>query len=121
MSGFEKELAWIDGQKQPLIEEVKRWSAVNSGSHNLDGIRQFAEMAKEAFSTFRLKLRFWKLSRARKVNAKGDLVDHPYGPVVRISKNTNANRKVLLTGHMDTVFPKDSHFQTTPKCLMTIL
>lgn len=111
MSDFREELAWIDGQKDRMIDMVKAWSAVNSGSHNLEGLAEMGAAASAAFSSLPVIAEVVETLPGQRVGRDGELEPHPYGNVYRFSKNTNANRKVLLTGHLDTVFPKDSSFQ----------
>ncbi len=112
MSKFQTELAWIDGQKDRMIDMVGAWSKVNSGSHNLDGIGEMGAAVSAAFSSLPVKTEVVETLAGQRVGRDGEVEPHPYGNVYRFSKNTNANRKVLLTGHLDTVFPKDSDFQT---------
>lgn len=111
MNGFQTEMAWIDGQSERMIDMVKAWSVVNSGSHNLEGLSEMGAAASAAFSSLPIKSEVVETLPGQRVASNGEIEPHPYGNVYRFSKNTNANRKVLLTGHLDTVFPKESAFQ----------
>ncbi|MHA1543618.1 MAG: hydrolase [Alphaproteobacteria bacterium] len=111
MADFREELAWIDGQKDRMIDMVMAWSRVNSGSHNLEGLAEMGSAASAAFSSLPVKTGMIETLSGRRVGKNGEVEPHPYGNVYQFSKKSNANRKVLLTGHLDTVFPKDSRFQ----------
>ena len=38
-------------QQRPMLDQVESWSAVNSGSGNLDGLATTAKMLADAFVT----------------------------------------------------------------------
>lgn len=109
-------MAWIDGQKERMLDLVQAWSRINSGSHHLTGIERMGEAARKAFQTLGADFEKVETAGAEKMSAKGTMEKTRFGPVYRFSKLKNANRKVLLTGHLDTVFPADSLFQK-PKIL----
>src|SRR5262249_41843553 len=78
-----------------LLEKVVN---VNSGTQNLEGVRAVGAVFRAEFDALGFKTE-WASEDA--VHHAGHLIaDHP-GPGPRI----------LLIGHLDTVFPKDSAFQ----------
>ena len=112
MENFAKELAWIETQGPRMIERVKAWSAINSGSHNQDGLAKMAEVIADEFASLGAELEILESAPGKRVNERGEIFEVPFGPVYHFTKRAGANRTVLLTGHMDTVFPKSSNFQT---------
>jgi len=111
MSKFSKQLEWVDSQQGRMVETVEAWSGINSGSHNFDGIRKMGAAAATAFASLGAELEVRETKAAKKVSQKGDVEMVTFGPVYHFKKRPKANRKVLLTGHLDTVFPKDHPFQ----------
>ncbi|TGY87014.1 M20/M25/M40 family metallo-hydrolase, partial [Marinicauda algicola] len=45
------------------------------------------------------------------VEKTGDIRDVEYAPALKVSKRPDAPVRIVLTGHMDTVFPSESGFQ----------
>jgi len=111
MSAFDRELDWIEAQKGPMIERLLAWVAVNSGSRNLEGLKTMGKAAAEAFSPLKADAETIAVKAGEDVNGKGERVKTPFGPVWRFTKRPKAKRRVLLTGHLDTVFAKDHPFQ----------
>lgn len=89
-------LAAIDAQADAMLSRVERWSAINSGSHHLVGLR-----------TMRLAL-------AEDFAALGRVEEVPLGDerfALRLRCRPEAPRQVLFGGHYDTVFGVDHPFQ----------
>ena len=116
MENFAKELAWIETQGPRMIERVKAWSAINSGSHNQDGLAKMAALIAGEFTALGADLEIHQTAPGKRVNERGEVFEVSFGPVYHFTKRAGANRTVLLTGHMDTVFPKAASCQT-PKRL----
>ncbi len=106
-------LDWLDGEQQAMLNLVQDWSRVNSGSYNLDGLAEMGNRVRDAFSTLGADHDMIDLPDGELVDGSGNIRPLPYGPMHRFIKRCDAPRKILLTGHIDTVFPADSAFQTT--------
>lgn len=104
-------LAWIDSRGDAMIEQVQAWSAINSGSGNLAGLTEMGVALKEAFAELDAREDVIELGDATRVTDAGETEPLPLGPVYRFRKRADAPRRVLLTGHIDTVFPADHPFQ----------
>ena len=104
-------LAWIDDQQQQMVDRLVAWSAINSGSHNGAGLKAMGAEVSEAFSVLGADYRVEATAPGQQVAADGSLEPVPFGSVHIFSKRTKANRRVLLTGHLDTVFAVDHPFQ----------
>lgn len=105
-------LDWINSRSDAMIDTVRQWSAINSGSRNLPGLSRMADVLMEAFAPLGGDLRLVDPAPAHAVNAEGQLVPLEHGRILRLSKRPDAPRRVLLAGHMDTVFAPDHPFQT---------
>lgn len=109
---YKDALRWIDGQKDAMVERLLAWSAINSGSGNLPGLRKMGRVVAEAFAVLGAEQGIIDPEPGEEVAADGSLQPVHFGPVHVFSKRPEANRRVLLTGHMDTVFGPDHAFQT---------
>ena len=101
----------IDRESNAMIDTVRHWSGINSGSHNLAGLARMADALMDAFSPLGGTLRLVDPAPAHAVGADGQLVPLRHGRILRLSKRPEAARRVLLCGHMDTVFGPDHPFQ----------
>ncbi|MGK2285244.1 hydrolase [Pedomonas sp. V897] len=109
-------LDWIDRQGDAMLDTVRQWSALNSGSRNLPGLARMAEELTRAFAPLGGDLRLVDPAPAHAVTADGQLAPLEHGRILRLTKRPDAPVRVLLAGHMDTVFAPDHPFQT-PRAL----
>lgn len=107
----EEALGRIDGRQQDMVDQVIKWSRLNSGSRNLDGLAQMEALILKAFAPLGAEVELIDLPDGEFVNEAGDVETIRNGRSIRIFKRPSANRKVLMTGHTDTVFAKNHPFQ----------
>lgn len=96
----------------PMLAQVERWSAVNSGSRNLAGLKQVAGLLADAFSVLPGDLALVSPAPVDAVDANGRVEPVAHGDHLRLSVRPEAPVRMLFTGHMDTVFGVDHPFQT---------
>ena len=92
--------------------QVEAWASVNSGTTNLAGLAQVATMLADAFAALPGDIALVDPAPEDRVSADGRVEPVARGQHLRLSVRPHANRRILLTGHMDTVFPADHPFQT---------
>ncbi len=96
----------------PMLAQVERWAAVNSGSRNLAGLSTMAGLLADAFSVLPGRIDLIDAMPVDAVDPNGRLSTLTYGQHLFLSVRPEAPVRILLTGHMDTVFPADHAFQT---------
>ena len=105
-------LATLDDRHDAMLARVEAWSAINSGSRNLDGLARVADELASAFAPLgEVALR--DPSPVEAVDAAGDAQALAHGRNLHVTRHGDAMTRVLLTGHMDTVFDEDHPFQRT--------
>ena len=97
----------------PMLAQVLRWSALNTGTGNLAGLREQAGLLAEAFSALPGGLGLTDPAPVSAVGADGQERDLDNGQHLVLRVRPEAERRFLLTGHMDTVFPLSHPFQQT--------
>lgn len=107
-----KDLAFLDGKRQEMTERLRAWCAINSGSANLDGLARMRDAAQEAFEALGAEIGTVPSAPQSVVTPAGDIVERRLGDCLRIVKRPQAPVRVLLAGHMDTVFAADHSFQS---------
>ena len=94
-----------------MLRQVQEWSAVNTGTANLDGLKQQADMLADAFSALPGEIELVDPAPVTAIAADGSEYEKPHGQHLVVRVRPGANRRLILTGHMDTVFPEDHSFQ----------
>jgi glutamate carboxypeptidase len=94
-----------------MLTQVELWSAINTGTANLVGLAQQAAALAEAFGALPGTVELVDPAPVIAIAADGSAFDKPHGQHLVVRVRPHANRRILLTGHMDTVFPADHAFQ----------
>ena len=112
MSLTNAETALLDAlDASPMLGQVQTWSAINSGTRNLEGLARQADALAEAFGTLPGEIDLIEPAPVTAVSSDGREVELQHGKHLVLRVRPGANRRVILTGHMDTVFPADHPFQ----------
>ena len=98
---------------EPMLDQVLEWSAVNSGSRNIDGLGQMAALLGDAFSALPGSVVLVDAAPVDAVDASGRKIDLQHGRNLHLKVRPDAPAQLLFTGHMDTVFAADHAFQQT--------
>jgi glutamate carboxypeptidase len=94
-----------------MLDLTERWSAINTGTGNLAGLaRQAGELA-DAFSALPGKVSLREPAPVAAIDASGDEIERQHGDHLVLTVRPDADRRLLLTGHMDTVYPPEHPFQ----------
>ena len=91
------------GDALDFLEEIVN---VNSGTFNIDGVREVGHVFEKAFADLGFDTRWSEMPT--EMNRAGHLV-------CEINTGKVKGKKVLLLGHFDTVFEEDSPFQSLTK------
>src|SRR5687767_12618102 len=96
---------------EPMLDQVRAWAAINSGSRNLDGLEKMAAIYAEAFAALPGALELRPPAAVEAMAADGSLETVEHGRNLHVRVRPEAPVQLLLTGHMDTVFGADHSFQ----------
>lgn len=114
-------LKWIDGQQQIMIDLLCKWSNINSGSENLNGLAVMLKAIEAEFSSLDASIQRVSLPPRQDVDGDGKVISIPTGQALHISKRREAPFKIFLGGHMDTVYGIDHPFQSCQQIAPNIL
>ncbi len=95
-----------------MLAQVETWSAVNSGTRNLDGLATMAGLLGDAFAGLPGEIALIQPASAESVASDGTVAPLAHGKHLRVTVRPDARVRMLFTGHMDTVYPVDHAFQT---------
>jgi glutamate carboxypeptidase len=96
----------------PMLAQVERWVAVNSGTRNLTGLATMAGLLADAFSALPGDLTLVEPAPVEMVDTSGTVQSLAHGRHLHLRVRPEAPVQMLFTGHMDTVFPADHPFQS---------
>lgn len=106
------ERALIDAvDAAPMLGQVQAWSAINTGTGNLPGLAAQAAALADAFAALPGDIALERPAPVSAVAADGREVAVEHGDHLVLRVRPGAQRRFLLTGHMDTVFPASHPFQ----------
>jgi glutamate carboxypeptidase len=95
----------------PMLAQVNAWCAINTGTRNLVGLAAQAEALAAAFSALPGSIALIEPAPVEAVAADGMVHAQGHGRHLVLRVRPESQRRLLLTGHMDTVFAADHPFQ----------
>jgi len=96
----------------PMLDQVLRWAAINSGSGNLAGLAAMAGELADACAPLPGQIALLDPAPVTRIDAHGHEREVAHGRNLLLTVRPQAPVQILLTGHMDTVFDADHPFQT---------
>jgi glutamate carboxypeptidase len=95
----------------PMLEHVRAWAAVNSGSRNLAGLKTMAGLLADAFSALPGQVELVPPDPVEIIDPDGSVREVEHGAHLLVTVRPEAPVQLLFTGHYDTVFGADHPFQ----------
>lgn len=111
---FAAQLSWIDQQHQRLVDTLIAWANINSGSYHLEGVAHYRDVVQRDFAKLlddHDQIETVKLKPFSAVDDEGHVVEQPVADGLLIRKRPQCRKRVLLCGHLDTVYPAAHPFQ----------
>lgn len=112
---YKKQLTHIDSRHDELVKTLIDWANINSGSYHIEGVSRYREVVKAAFASILNDndvVETVALPPFEVIDNEGNPTTQAVADGLIVRKRPELKKRVLLCGHMDTVFPKDHHFQT---------
>lgn len=97
--------------EQAMLARTRSWASVNSGTRNVAGNAAMAALLADAFSVLPGTLRLVPAAPVHAVAPDGRMETIAHGDHLHLSVRPDAERRLLLFGHMDTVYGADHPFQ----------
>jgi len=87
------------------------WAGINSGSRNLDGLAAMRAQVSARLEPLADAVTVHAADPVTTLDDSGAEIAVPHGANLLARKRPDRTRRLILTGHMDTVFPPDHPFQ----------
>jgi glutamate carboxypeptidase len=91
--------------------KLKAWCLINSGSSHLQGLLQMQETLSNAFKPIADEIQVIPCPPAKTYNMTGHKTLMSLGNNLLIRKRPHLKRRILLSGHYDTVYSENHPFQ----------
>ena len=104
-------LNWLDSQQSTMESMLHEWCSINTGTENVEGLNTLRPLIIDAFKALNAQVEVLEPALVEEVTNQGQVRQVPVGHNLRISKIREGKPKVMMIGHMDTVFDKDHEFQ----------
>ena len=102
LSGPEKKMvATVEAENGRQLALLEKMVNINSGTMNFEGVEKVGQVMRAELEPLGFKVDWVPMAAA-----------HRAGHIVATHKGSGKGKRMLLIGHLDTVFEKDSPFQT---------
>lgn len=101
----------ITNRQKTMIDQLHHWCEINSGTENLAGLALMHQRLHQAFAPLADEIQTIKCPSIKTINMAGDAILQSYGDALFIRKRPKLKRRILLSGHMDTVYGVNHSFQ----------
>lgn len=105
-------LDWLNSQQQDMLHKTIELASINSDSLNRDGVNAVRQKLTEYCIPLGGEVKVQAVAPYPFLNRAGEIENIPLGDALSIKKRPEAPLQIFFCGHMDTVFPIDSPFQT---------
>jgi len=111
-----EEARLVEGIDQAaMLARTERWAAVNSGTGNPAGLAAMAAELADAFAALPGEVTLEEPAPVTEIAPDGGEVAREHGKHLVLRVRPEAERRVLLTGHMDTVYPAEHPCQAVTR------
>ncbi len=93
--------AAIDADQAHIVSLLETWVAQNSGTRNIAGVEKVRDMVRPEFEALGFELRWVPQAQVQRA-----------GHLIAVHKGKPGTTRMLLIGHLDTVFEPSSPFQS---------
>jgi glutamate carboxypeptidase len=101
----------IKSNQSTMVEQLHQFCNINSGTTNLEGLALMANALQTAYKPVADIIQIKKLQPLSIINMSGNATTQHCGDALFISKRPHLKRRILLSGHMDTVYAANNPFQ----------
>lgn len=101
----------LSAGKQSMVEQLHDFCEINSGTENLLGLSHMCQALKTAFTPLADEIEEIEFPPISTIDMSGNTSTQLCGKGLFIRKRPQLKRRILLSGHMDTVYGAKHPFQ----------
>lgn len=110
-STYKELIDTIQTHQENMVNQLHQFCEINSGTMHLQGLAKMAEALCTAWRPIADSIEIKKLKALDFISMSGNTETQQYGDALLIRKRPHLKRRILLSGHMDTVYTAHSPFQ----------
>jgi glutamate carboxypeptidase len=111
IKSYKELIATIKTNQNTMVDQLHQFCNISSGTTNLEGLALMAKTLGSAYETIADTIENKKLPSLSLMNMTGNLSAQNFGHALFISKRPHLKRRILLSGHMDTVYSATDPFK----------
>jgi glutamate carboxypeptidase len=105
-------LSSLRASQDTMVAQLHQFCEINSGTENLTGLMVMHDTLQNAFAPIADAIASSNLPPVPTIDMSGNTILQTYGNLLYIRKRPDLKRRVLLSGHMDTVYSANHPFQS---------
>ena len=111
LNSYKELIDSIKANQDKMVEQLHQFCEINSGTTNLSGLAKMAGALHSAYKPIADTIQIKKLQPLSIIDMTGNPSTQNFGDALLISKRPQLKRRILLSGHMDTVYAATNPFQ----------
>lgn len=111
-SSFQEPLDLIKSSHQLMVKQLHQFCEINSGTDHISGLRRMHKVLQSTFTPIADEIITKPLQPTPIITMAGETTMQPCGDALFIRKRPELTRRIILSGHMDTVYNATHPFQT---------
>ncbi|WP_083503924.1 MULTISPECIES: hydrolase [Legionella] len=108
---YNKLINIIKNNQETMVKQLHQFCEINSGTTNLEGLAKMTNLLQKNYTPIADTVQIKKLPPLSVMDMSGNTVLQTCGDALFIRKRPHLKRRVLLCGHMDTVYTAENPFQ----------
>lgn len=105
-------LSFLQGNHAVMVSQLHEFCNINSGTGNLPGLNAMHQALHGVFSPLGDEIETLSLPATSTIDMAGNTTLVNSGNLLFVRKRPHLKQRILLSGHMDTVYPDCHPFQT---------
>ncbi len=105
-------LHFLSAEQSAMINRLHQFCEINSGTENLAGLSLMHKTLSTFFAPISDQVEDLQFSAIQTISMEGEVIYQTCGNGLFIRKRPQLKRRVLLSGHMDTVYESTHPFQS---------
>lgn len=102
---------FLQNRLPTMVEQLHFFCEINSSSYNLAGLAAMSEVLKKSFMPIADNIKIIKSPSIETIDMSAKTIQQNCGDMLFIQKRPELKQRILLCGHMDTVYDVNHPFQ----------
>ena len=101
---------WVKAHQQAMLDDLQTYVNINSGTFNHEGLNTFRDLLENVYDELGFDTVLQPGGEIKVLSCHDTTMG--FADHLLAQRTGNLTTRILLNGHLDTVFPKDDEFQT---------